>query len=136
MNFSYRDFKFDSGRIEVKNSFDPLIKLGMTSLVIITFLFLVAGIILKELSLVYFAMSLVALFFIFACGMYLFFAVKDPNRLQSEKHILDMKKLELTQHQKNEKDITPESLQELSENIQIESISVPYEESNDKGDTK
>ncbi|MDZ4726547.1 MAG: hypothetical protein SH817_10335 [Leptospira sp.] len=136
MNLSFKDFKYDTGRIEVKNIFDPLIKLGMTFITIISILLFSASYFLNDSFFSYFAVYMDGGFILFSCGMYLFFALKDPSRLQSEKHIYDMKKLELNQHQKNEKDITPESLQELSGNIQIDSISVPYEETKDNGDSK
>ena len=106
MNFDFTNLlHFDSGSVEQHNIIDPLIKLCLyITPALFLFLWLGYGVI---------AVVILCLIIIFIIGCYFYCLLKMPERLQTEKELLESRRMEFQYNTKN--GYNPSNYEELIE---------------------
>lgn len=101
MKFNLKNLQYDSGSIEVKNIMDPIIRLASYFVTPLGLALIVAGIIYNMMIFLYIVVLVVVALIIFFMYQYNQFAKKDPDRLHSEKYLLERRKLDIEQFSKH-----------------------------------
>ena len=95
---------YSSGNIEVKNVIDPIIKFSIFLALPISLALFILGCFFNKDYLIITGIIITILDVFFFFTQYRFFAKKDPDRLQSEKYLLESKRIDI-ESQKNNKRI-------------------------------
>jgi len=100
MKLDFWKVHYESGTIEIKNIVDPIIKIGAFVIIPVFILFLGFSAITKTPSYSCIGISIVMVYLLFFGFIYIYFAIKDPDRLQSEKTLLELRKMESSKYSK------------------------------------
>lgn len=102
MKFLTKLFSYQTGTIQVKNVIDPIIKFSAWFCTPICLVALFLGWLSNNNIFIVGSFIIIIIIIGFFIYQYSFFAKKDPDRLHSEKYLLELRKLELGKETKKE----------------------------------